>query len=119
MCVINAPDLLVGLRLGRGFLGERMGPGDDHCRENEHIRPSSHQPSTATRREQAAPQSIITMFGWRGRRLLHLLLLEKQCNVALFVGLFPNRLQVCRSVLTEEALDFFGIEDGPDATRFG
>src|SRR5512136_449993 len=42
-----------------------------------------------------------------------------QCNVALFVGLFPNRLQVCRSVLTEEALDFFGTEDGPDATRFG
>jgi hypothetical protein len=39
---MNVPSYLIGLRLGGRILVEGKDPGDDHRRENEHVRASSH-----------------------------------------------------------------------------
>jgi hypothetical protein len=39
---MKVPNDLTALWLGGGFLVERKDPGDDHRRENEHVRASSY-----------------------------------------------------------------------------
>jgi hypothetical protein len=39
---MKVPNDLIGLWLGGDFLVERKDPGDDHRRENEHVRASSY-----------------------------------------------------------------------------